>query len=63
MEFRVDEGAPIVERVEFDSERGNETKELYIEIDKLKQNTIVVNLIVENTRSKDNFPQKVNLNW
>ena len=63
MDFRVDEGAPIVERVEFDSERGNENKELYIEIDKLKQNTIVVNLIVENPRSKDNFPQKVNLKF
>ena len=63
MDFRVDEGAPIVERVEFDSERGNENKELYIEIDKLKQNTIVVNLIVENPRSNDNFPQKVNLKF
>ena len=63
MDFRVDEGAPIVESVEFDSERGMENKELYIEIDKLKQNTIVVNLIVENPRSKDNFPQKVNLKF
>ena len=63
MDFRVDEGAPIVESVEFDSERGTENKELYIEIDKLKQNTLVVNLIVENPRSRDNFPQKVNLKF
>ena len=63
MDFRVDEGAPIVESVEFDGERGTENKELYIEIDKLKQNTLVVNLIVENPRSKDNFPQKVNLKF
>ena len=63
MDFRVDGGAPIVDSVEFDGERGTENKELYIEIDKLKQNTLVVNLIVENPGSKDNFPQKVNLKF
>jgi len=61
IDFRVDEGLTIFESVEFDGERGMENKELYIELDKLKQNTLVVNLSIENLRSTDNFPQKVNL--
>ena len=63
MDFRVDEGVPIFESVEFDGERGMENKELYIELDKPKQNTLVVNLSLENLRSTDNFPQKVNLKF
>jgi flagellar hook-length control protein FliK len=63
MDFRVDEGVPVFESVEFDVERGMENKELYIEIDKRKQNTLVVNLSLENLRSTDNFPQKVNLKF
>ena len=63
MDFRVDEGVPIFESVEFDGERGMENKELYIELDKPKQNTLVVNLSLENFRSTDNFPQKVNLKF
>ena len=63
MDFRVDEGVPIFERVEFDGERGMENKELYIELDKPKQNTLVVNLSLENLRSTDNFPQKVNIKF
>jgi hypothetical protein len=63
MNFQVDEGAPILESVEFDGETGLENKELYIEIDKPKQNTLVVNLSLENLRTNDNFPQKVNLKF
>jgi flagellar hook-length control protein FliK len=63
MDFQVDEGVPIFESIEFDSERGMENKELYIELDKLRQNTLVVNLRLENPRSTDNFPQKVNLKF
>lgn len=63
MEFRLDEGVPIYENFEFDSERGMENKELYIEIDKSKQNTLVVNLSLENLRSNDNFPQKVHVKF
>ncbi|MDB3861726.1 flagellar hook-length control protein FliK [Paracoccaceae bacterium] len=63
IDFRVDEGLTIFESVEFDGERGMENKELYIELDKLKQNTLVVNLSIENLRSTDNFPQKVNLKF
>ena len=63
MDFRVDEGVPIFESVEFDGERGVENKELYIELDKPKQNTLVVNLSLENLRSTDNFPQKVNIKF
>jgi flagellar hook-length control protein FliK len=63
MDFQVDEGVPIFESIEFDSERGMENKELYIELDKLRQNTLVVNLRLENPRRTDNFPQKVNLKF
>ena len=63
MDFRVDEVAPVVESLEFDSERVTENKDLYIEIDKPKQNTLVVNLSLENLRSTDNFPRKVNLKF
>ena len=63
MDFQVDEGVPIFESIEFDSERGMENKELYIELDKLRQNTLVVNLRLENPRSTDNLPQKVNLKF
>jgi hypothetical protein len=63
MDFRVDEGVPIFESVEFDGERGVENKELYIELDKPKQNTLVVNLSLENLRNTDNFPQRVNLKF
>jgi flagellar hook-length control protein FliK len=63
MDFQVDDGVPVFESVKFDGERGMENKELYIELDKLKQNTLVVNLSLENLRSTDNFPQKVNLKF
>ena len=63
MDFQVDEGVPIFESIEFDSERGMENKELYIELDKLRQNTLVVNLRLENPSRTDNFPQKVNLKF
>jgi hypothetical protein len=63
MDFQVDGGVPIFESVKFDGERVMENKELYIELDKLKQNTLVVNLRLENPRSTDNFPQKVNLKF
>ena len=63
MSFRVDDGSPVFESVEFEHERSKENKELYVEIDKLKQNTIVVNLSLENLRSSDNFPKTINLKF
>jgi flagellar hook-length control protein FliK len=63
MNFQVDEGVSIFESFEFDGERGEENKDLYIEIDKPKQNTLVVNLSLENLRNTDNFPQRVNLKF
>ena len=63
MSFRVDDGSPIFESVEFDHEGSKENKELYIEIDKPKQNTLVVNLSLENLRGSDNFPKTINLKF
>ena len=59
MSFRVDDGSPIFESVEFDNERSKENKQVYIEIDKPKQNTLIVNLSLENLRSSGDF---LNLN-
>ena len=63
MSFRVDDGSPIFERVEFDNERSKENKEVYIEIDKPKQNTLVVNFSLENLRSSGDFPKTINLKF
>ena len=63
MSFRVDDGSPIFESVEFDNERSKENKEVYIEIDKPKQNTLVVNFSLENLRSSGDFPKTINLKF
>ena len=63
MSFRVDDGSPIFERVEFDNERSKENKEVYIEIDKPKQNTLVVNFSLENLRNSGDFPKTINLKF
>jgi hypothetical protein len=63
MSFRVDDGSPIFESVEFDNERSKENKQVYIEIDKPKQNTLIVNLSLENLRSSGDFPKIINLKF
>ena len=63
MSFRVDYGSPILESVEFDNEGSKENKQVYIEIDKPKQNTLVVNLRLENLRSSGDFPKTINLKF
>ena len=63
IDFKADEKAPITKVINLKSSNVEADKIINIEIDKLKETALILNLSLENVRSKNLFPQKVNLRF
>ena len=63
LDFKADEKAPIAKVINFKNDEAKADKIINLEIDKLKETALVLNLSLENVRDKNIFPQKVNLRF
>ena len=63
MSFKADKHEPITKVIDFEVSDAKESKTINLEIDKLKNATLVFNLRMENLHSGRNFPEKVNLRF
>ena len=61
--FKTDNHEPITKVIDFEESDAKESKTINLEIDKLKNTTLLLNLRMENLHSGSNFPQKVNLRF
>ena len=61
--FKTDKHEPITKVIDFEASDAKESKTINLEIDKLKNTTLLFNLRMENLHSGSNFPQKVNLRF
>ena len=57
--FKTDKHEPITKVIDLKTSDAKETKTINLEIDKLKNTTLLFNLRMENLHSGSNFPQKV----
>ena len=63
LDFKADEKAAIAKVINFKNDEAKADKIINLEIDKLKETALVLNLSLENVRDKNIFPQKVNLRF
>ena len=63
LDFKADEKAPIAKVINLKNGDAEADKIINIEIDKSKETALILNLSLENVRSKNIFPQKVNLRF
>ncbi|MDC3128065.1 flagellar hook-length control protein FliK [Paracoccaceae bacterium] len=63
IDFKADEKAPIAKVIHFKNGEAKADKIINLEIDKLKETALVLNLSLENVRDKNIFPQKVDLRF
>ena len=63
IDFKADEKAPITKVINLKNGYDEADKVINIEIDKSKETALLLNLSLENVRSKNIFPQKVNLKF
>jgi sporulation protein YlmC with PRC-barrel domain len=63
LEFKFDEVEPVSKVIDFDGKNIGSNKDLNIEIDKIQNSTLLVNITTENLRGSDSFPTKVNLKF
>jgi hypothetical protein len=63
LEFKVDQVGPVSKFIYLDDKKIGSNKDINIEIDKLQNSTLLVNLTTENFRRSNSFPTRVNLNF
>ena len=63
LEFKFDQVEPVSKVIDFDGKNIASNKDLNIEIDKIQNSTLLVNITTENFRGADSFPNKVNLKF
>jgi sporulation protein YlmC with PRC-barrel domain len=63
LEFKFDEVEPVSKVIDFDGKNIGSNNDLNIEIDKIQNSTLLVNITTENLRGSDSFPTKVNLKF
>ena len=63
MSFKGDKHEPIIKAIDFEASDTEASKTINLEIDKVKNTALVLNLRMENLHSGENFPQKVNLRF
>jgi hypothetical protein len=63
LEFKFDQVKPVSKVIDFDDKKIGSNKDLNIEIDKIQNSTLLVNITTENLRGSDSFPTKVNLKF
>ena len=63
IDFKADEQAPITKVINLKNGDAEADKIINIAIDKSKETALILNLSLENVRSKNIFPQKVNLRF
>jgi flagellar hook-length control protein FliK len=61
--LKTDKHEPITKVIDFEESDAKESKTINLEIDKLKNTTLLFNLRMENLHSGSNFPQKLNLRF
>jgi len=61
--LKTDKHEPITKVIDFEGSDAKESKTINLEIDKLKNTTLLFNLRMENLHSGSNFPQKLNLRF
>ena len=61
--FKTDNHEPMNKVIDFEESDAKESKTINLEIDKLKNATLLFNLRMENLHSGSNFPQKLNLRF
>ena len=61
--LKTDKHEPIIKVIDFEESDAKESKTINLEIDKLKNTTLLFNLRMENLHSGSNFPQKLNLRF
>ncbi|MFL2759356.1 MAG: flagellar hook-length control protein FliK [Paracoccaceae bacterium] len=61
--LKTDNHEPMTKVIDFEESDAKESKTINLEIDKLKNTTLLFNLRMENLHSGSNFPQKVNLRF
>ena len=61
--LKTDKHEPITKVIDFEESDAKESKTINLEIDKLKNTTLLFNLRMENLNSGSNFPQKLNLRF
>ena len=63
LEFKFDQVEPVSKVIDFNGKNIASNKDLNIEIDKIQNSTLLVNITTENFRGADSFPNKVNLKF
>ena len=63
LESKFDQVEPVSKVIDFDGKNIASNKDLNIEIDKIQNSTLLVNITTENFRGADSFPNKVNLKF
>ncbi len=61
--LKTDKHEPITKVIDFEESDAKESKTINLEIDKLKNTTLLFNLRMENLHSGSNFPQNLNLRF
>ena len=61
--LKTDKHEPITKVIDFEESDVKQSKTINLEIDKLKNTTLLINLRMENLHSGSNFPQKLNLRF